>query len=184
MNSFLKNTIFIVIGMVFFISCSDDFKKIAPKEYNGKFPDESATDIEIVFSDSGRTSFILYAPLLNKYLIDKPYMDCPKGITITSFDNEGNKQSVLTADYAISEDKSERMEASSNVVIRDLIKHETIETEIIIWDKKHKRIYSESEVRQIKADGTINIGDGFDADERFTKHTIQNPRGEMLTDDL
>ena len=73
------------------------------------------------------------------------------------------------------------METSKNVVITDLVKHESIKTEQIIWDKLNKRIYSEVEVTQIKADGTINKGDGFEADEKFTRYAIKNPRGEMLT---
>jgi LPS export ABC transporter protein LptC len=170
--------------MAFAISCSNDpYKKNTPLEFDGKFPDESASNIEITLSDSGKISFTLFAPVLNKYSGENPYMDFPRGIKITSYSN-GEKQSVLTADYAISEDWTQRMEASKNVVITDLVKHESIKSEQIIWDKLNKRIYSEVEVIQIKADGTINRGDGFEADEKFTRYAIKNPRGEMLTTDV
>jgi len=76
------------------------------------------------------------------------------------------------------------MEASKNVVIIDLIKQESILTEKIIWDKMNKRIFSDVEVTQIKADGTINNGDGFESDERFTKYTIIYPRIEILAEEL
>lgn len=174
----------ILYVMVFFIACSDEFNTFEPIEYNGKFPDESAKNIELVFSDSGRLNFIISAPLMNKYEEDDPYMDFPEGVHITSFDESGNIQSSLRADYAISIDNTEYMEARHNVVIKDLQKKETIETEKIIWDKRNKRIYSDVEVRQIKADGTINIGDGFEADERFSKYAIRNPRGEVLASDI
>ena len=110
-------------------------------------------------------------------------MDFPEGIIVTSYSN-GEKHSVLTADYAISEDRIQRMEASKNVVITDLQKKESIRTEQIIWDKRNKIIYSNVEVVQIKADGTTNRGDGFEADERFTKYSIRNPRGEMLANEF
>ncbi len=171
--------------MVFFIACSQEFNTITPYEYDGKFPDESAKDMRIVFSDSGRINYIIYAPVLNKYTDDEnPYTDCPKGVEISSFDEYGRLQSTLTADYAISEENTQLMEARSNVVITDVQKNEKIESEKISWDQKNKRIYSDVEVRQIKADGTVNIGDGFDADERFSKYVIRNPRGEVLADDL
>jgi LPS export ABC transporter protein LptC len=177
----ILNVTLIMIGVTFFIACSkNDYEKNKPLEFDGKFPDESATNIEIIISDSGKVSFTLFAPYMNKYGGPNPYMDFPKGIKITSYSN-GEKQSVLTADYAISEDYTQRMEASKNVVITDLIKHESIKTEQIIWDKLNKRIYSEVEVTQIKADGTINKGDGFEADEKFSRYAIKNPRGEMLT---
>ena len=180
----ILNVTLILIGVAFFISCnSNEYEKNKPLEFDGKFPDESASNIEIIISDSGKVSFSLFAPYMNKYGGENPYMDFPRGIKITSYSN-GEKQSVLTAEYAISEDWTQRMEASKNVVITDLVKHESIKTEQIIWDKLNKRIYSEVEVTQIKADGTINKGDGFEADEKFTRYAIKNPRGEMLTTDV
>jgi LPS export ABC transporter protein LptC len=173
------------IGMVsLFISCGESYKQNEPLEFDGKFPDESAKDITVVYSDSGKISFELSAPVLNTYKGDNPYMDCPQGITVTSYDDFGEKQSRMTADYAVSNDKTQFMEARKNVVIVDLKKNEKIETEQIIWDKMAKKIYSNVRVRQTKADSTINIGEGFVADERFTKYTIFKPVCEALVDDL
>lgn len=183
MTYFSKKNALIVLYIMafFFVSCQSSFTKVSPKEFDGKFPDESAVNIELVFSDSGKTSFTIYAPILNKYYGDSAYMDCPKGVTIISYDEWGNKQSILTADYAINEERSLRMEARNNVIITDLKKNESILSEQIIWDKRTKRIYSDVEVCQINSDGTKNYGDGFDADERFTQYTVRRPRGEMLT---
>ena len=170
--------------MFLFVACSDEFKTVESYEYEGKFPDESAKNIELVFSDSGRISFIIAAPVLNKYISDNSYMDCPEGVTITSFDEYGNEQSVLTADYAISIDQTEQMEAHRNVVIRDVQKNETIETEQIVWDKRNRRIYSDVEVKQTNADGTVNYGEGFESDDRFSRYVIRKSRFEILADDL
>jgi LPS export ABC transporter protein LptC len=120
---------------------------------------------------------------MNTYYGDNPYIDFPEGIKITSYTN-GEIHSTLTADYAIKEEYTERMEAHGNVVIVDLVKQESILTEKIIWDQRNKRIFSDVEVTQIKADGTRNRGDGFVANEKFTNYTIQNPRGEILVEEL
>ena len=69
--------------------------------------------------------------------------------------------------------------ASKNVVIIDVLKGDTLRTEEIIWDQRRRMIYSNVLVKQTKADGSVNYGDGFEADERFTKYTIFHPRGEM-----
>jgi len=176
--------LFFCIVTVFCIcSCNSHSKKVTILEYNGKFPDESAKNIEIIISEEGIINFTLSAPLMNKYYGDSPYFDFPEGINIASFSN-GEKHSTLTADYAISEERTQRYEAHGNVVIVDLVKQESILTEKIIWDKRNKRIFSDVEITQIKADGTVNKGDGFEADERFTKYTITNIRGEVLTDEL
>lgn len=180
-------SLILLMTMLFLFSCSNDLKKNMMLEYEGKYPDESSTDVEIIYSDNGKKNFVIYAPLMNRYVPteDAPecnYMDFPKGIKIVSFDEEGNEQSVLTADYAINDQHIRRMEARQNVVITNLQKHETIESEQIIWDKSNQKIYSETLVKQTKADGTVNYGDGFDADERFTKYTVWHPRGEMIAE--
>jgi LPS export ABC transporter protein LptC len=169
--------------MIFSVfSCSKP-EKITLFEYDGKFPDESARNIEIIMSEEGKITFTLYAPLMNKYYGDNPYIDFPEGIKIASYSN-GEKHSTLVADYAINEENTQRYEAQGNVVIVDLVKEESILTEKIIWDKMNKRIYSDVEITRIKADGTIDMGDGFESDEKFTKYAIKNPRGEFIAEEL
>ena len=176
---------FLFIFVMFFCicSCSSNSKKIEMLEYDGKFPDESMRNIEIIMSEEGEITFTMYAPLMNKYYGENSYTDFPEGITISSFSN-GDKQSTLTADYAIMEEVTQRYEAQRNVVIVNLVKEESILTEKIIWDKINKRIYSDVEITKIKADGTIDKGDGFESDEKFTKYSIKNPRGEILAEEL
>jgi len=173
-----------VLGVIF-ISCKqDEFSKDKRLSYHGKYPDESTSDLQLTFSDSGRLNFRIITPILNKYSDGNTYMDCPEGIEIISYDNLGVPEAVLTADYAINAEREMRMETQHNVVITNLKKGDTIKTEKIIWDKKLRRIYSDMPVRQIRSDGTIYNGDGFDADEKFTHYTVRNPRGEIIADDL
>ncbi len=183
MSNITKSIMATIVAIMLFFSCSNGNDTVKLYEYEGKFPDESAKNMELVMSDSGVVNFTIYAPLMNKYYGEEPYMDFPEGIKITSYSN-GVKQSVLTADYAISKEKQGLMMAQKSVVITDLLKHESIKTEKIIWDKANKKIYSDVPVKQIKADGTINTGDGFEADERFTKYVVFRPRAEVFVEDL
>ena len=178
----LKSIVYIFIFLCI-VACSNNSQEVTILEYAGKFPDESARNIEYIMSEEGQITFTLYAPVMNKYDGENPYFDFPEGIKVSSYTN-GEVHSTLTADYAISEERTQRMEAQKNVVIVDLVKQETILTEKIIWDQKNKQIYSDVEITQIKADGTINKGDGFEADEKFTKYAIRNPRGEILAEEL
>ncbi|MDR2868244.1 MAG: LPS export ABC transporter periplasmic protein LptC [Bacteroidales bacterium] len=184
MKTSIKNITAIFVGVMFFVSCSDNFKKNELLQANNLFPDESTKEMKIIYSDSGKLVFEIYAPIVNTYQGDKNYMDCPAGVTITSYNDWGEKQSIMTADYAISNDKTQTMEARDNVVIVNLLKQEKIETSQIMWDKRAKRIYSKVQVRQTKADGTVNIGEGFTADERFTKYTVFKPVAEVLANEL
>lgn len=181
----IKSTLSIVLLGVLFAACQkQEFSKDNLLSFNGKCPIESAQNVHLTFRDSGRLNFELNTPLLNKYEDDVAYIDCPNGITIISYDNQGEREARLIADYAINAENSMRMEARKNVIITNLKQGDTIKTDKIIWDKRSKRIYSDVQVRQIRADGTVNIGDGFDADEKFSKYTVRNPRGEMIADEL
>jgi LPS export ABC transporter protein LptC len=173
----------ILLLLLCLYSCGSGSHKVTVMEYDGKYPDESARNIEIVISEEGKINFTLFAPVMNKYYGENSYIEFPEGISVASY-SKGEKNSTLTADYAISEEYTQRYEAQKNVVIVDLVKQESIKTEKIIWDKKNKRIYSDVEVTRIKADGTVTKGDGFESDEQFTNYVIKNPRGEILVEEL
>ena len=104
LTNLIRSTLFLVTGVLFLSCGTQEFSKNQLLEYDGKFPDESATNVELTFSDSGRVNFEISAPLLNKYNGDRPYMDCPKGVTIISYDSQGEQEAILTSDYAISEE--------------------------------------------------------------------------------
>lgn len=174
----LKNIIMALCLMMFFISCNHKNKDDILFNYKGKYPDESVENMVITMSEFGKTSFIVEAPLMNKYYSDSSYSDCPKGIRISSFTESGQKQAIITADYAI-EKLNKSYKASKNVVIIDVIKGDTLYTDEITWDQQKRTIFSNSLVKQAKADGSIHYGDGFTADERFTHYTIVHPRGVM-----
>ncbi len=169
--------------MMFFVSCNHKDKNTGLLEYKGKFPDESAENMELIVSDSGVVSFVVRAPMFNTYRTDSTYTDCPEGITAISYTEYGRMQAILTAKYACNINNN-MYKASDNVVIVDVIKGDTLETEEIIWDQRKRIIFSKELVKQKKADGSVNYGDGFEADERFSKYTIFHPHGEMVAIDF
>lgn len=164
--------------MMLFAACKSSGKKSDLFEYKGKFPDESAQNMTITVSDSGRTCFIVNTPMFNRYSGDTSYVDCPEGITIISFNDYGRKQAIITAGYAC-QINNNLFKAIDNVVIYDIINGDSVITDEVIWDQRRRSIYSTKSVKQVKRDGSVNYGDGFDADERFTKYTIIHPHGEM-----
>ena len=51
------------------------------------------------------------------------------------------------------------------------INHDTLNTEMLVWDELKKKIYSNKAVRIKKKDETI-YGDGFESNEDFTQYKI------------
>lgn len=164
------------------VSCSNDLTTVKNISARDTLPLESAKNIEAIYSDSGLTVVYIYSRQMDKYLGYNSYTEFPKGIKVLYFDTTMKVKSMLTADYAIVHDREHLMEARKNVVIVDRVKDVTINTENIIWDQKKKIVYSNSFVKKTSKDGVM-YGDGFDADETFSRYTIRHPKGEFNVDE-
>ncbi|MEI6346401.1 MAG: LPS export ABC transporter periplasmic protein LptC [Bacteroidota bacterium] len=178
--SFLKKLIIIkviiAISMaIITFGCKNDIAKVNSLTAVDKKPDEQAKNVSVIYSDSGKVLFVLTSDLMNKFINNDPYIEFPKGIKLASFDENGVQKTTLTANYAISYDARKSMEARSKVVIKNHQNDEIIETEHIVWDQLKNTIYSDVFVKRTNPTGVM-YGDGFDADETFSKYTIRNPR--------
>lgn len=145
-------------------------------------PSETASDVEMIYSDSGRVMIRLISPKLNRYLNDDPYIEFPDGLHLYFYDSAMIVKSELTANYGINWEKQKKMEVKDDVVITNHEKEEVMNTEHVVWDQASKRIYSEVFVKRTTPDGVI-FGDGFDADESMNSWKLKNPRGEFLFDE-
>lgn len=139
-------------------------------------PTETARDIEVLYSDSGKIVIQLEADVLNRFADDEPYLEFPDGLTLNFYDSLMNIRTTLTANYGISWEKTKIMEVKHDVVVRDFEKQETLNTEHLIWDQRQQKIFSDVFVKRTTPDGVI-YGDGFDADEGLNNYTLRNPRG-------
>jgi len=178
---FIRPSFMVITGisfLLFYISCSNDLETVKQISARDTLPLESARNIEAIYSDSGRTIIYIYSVQMDKYLGVNTYIEFPKGLKVLYYDTAMRVKSMLTADYAIVKDKEHTMEAQKNVVIMDKVKDVIINTEHIIWDQQKKIVYSNTFVKKTSKDGVM-FGDGFDADETFSKYTVRNPKGEI-----
>jgi len=139
-------------------------------------PIETASDIELIYSDSGKLVVKLVTPKLNRYLEETPHLEFPEGLELHFYDSAMNVKTTLTADYGVSWEETRIMEVKNDVVINNFDKNETLNTEHIIWDRKQQKIYSNVFVKRTTPDGVL-YGDGFDADENLKSYSLRNPRG-------
>jgi len=177
----IRSTSIIITVILFFLlqlSCSNDLETVKQICARDTLPIESARNIEAIYSDSGRTIIYIYSVQMDKYLGSNTYIEFPKGLKVLYYDTSMKVKSMLTADYAIVKDKEHIMEAQKNVVIMDKVKDVVINTEHIIWDQQKKIVYSNTFVKKTSKDGVM-FGDGFDADETFSRYTVRNPKGEI-----
>ncbi len=167
----------LVMLMLFFSACENDMEKVKLISTKDTLPNTSAKNVELFYSEFANVRIHLTAPLINEYELENPYREMPKGIKVLFFDSVGNQISSLRAEYAISYQNEQRMEAKNDVVVINE-KNEQLNTEHLIWDQKKKKIFSEKFVKITTPDKIIH-GDGFESDETFDKWSLKKIRGTI-----
>jgi LPS export ABC transporter protein LptC len=111
----------------------------------------------------------------------KPHVTMPEGLRVRFYNSEGVINSTLTANYAISYEKSKIMEARNDVVVVNS-KGEKLNTEHLVWNQRKSQIVSEEFVK-ITTDDRILFGEGLKADETMNNWTIKKPKGEIYLEE-
>lgn len=177
--SIRKHKIFITLALVIsiFCSCENDMSTVDLITKKTNLPVETATGIEVLYSDSAKIKAKLNAPIMNHYTTPKPYVEMPNGIDLKFYDDSLNVISTLTSNYAINRESEDIMEARNNVVVVNK-KGEKLNTEHLIWDQKAKKIYS-NEFTKITTPDEILLGNRFEANEDFTNYKISQVKGNF-----
>lgn len=163
--------------MLFSSGCENDIDKIKLVTSKENLPVESATNLEIIYSDSAKIKARIVTPELNRYIGNKNYIELPKGVKLEFFDETRAITSTITADYAIRKEQEMIVEARKNVVVVNE-KKEKLNTEQLVWNERTKKIYSEAFVKITTSDEII-YGNGFEADQDFSRYKIKNIKGTI-----
>ncbi len=173
-------SIAILLGAAMLFSCKTDLQTIENITRVDDSPVESAYNIEIIYSEAARIKMVLTAPRMDRYEGEKNFMEMPEGVQVLFYDSLMNVSSSMTANYAISHDDDERVEAQNDVVVINEL-NEKLNTEQLIWDQKSGMIFSDKFVK-ITTEDEVLYGEGLEADERFSQWTITKPRGTFTVD--
>jgi LPS export ABC transporter protein LptC len=138
----------------------------------------SAKDIDVIYSESGHIQARVTGPVVNRFSGDYPFLEFPKGFMIYIYDSTGGIETTITGDYGKRNETSRIMEAKGNVVVRNEIRHQQLNTEFLTWDERKHLISSQVPVK-ITTPDKILFGDGLVSNETFTDYTITRPRGQM-----
>ena len=142
-----------------------------------KAPSETASNIDILYSDSAKVKVKVFAKKMDHYITDDPYLEMPEGIKVEFYDDTMHITSHLTANYAIKHEKTNLIEARNNVIVVNE-KGEQLNTERLLWDENTERIYSPDFVKITTPDEVI-YGNGFESNQTFTKYKILDIKGTI-----
>ncbi len=141
-------------------------------------PVQTVDDMFIVQTENSVIIVRAEAPLMEKYEKDTlSYELFPKGIAVFGYTDDGKLETEITADNARHikyDDGRETWEAFGNVVVKNLINQETMETDTFYWDQKNERIYTHCYVRMYSPDGFAQ-GYGMESDQRARENVLLTP---------
>ena len=141
-------------------------------------PVQNVTDMFIVQTENSGLQMRAEAPLMEKYDRDSlSYELFPRGFFVYGYTDEGLLETRITSDKARHlkyNDGRETWEAFGNVVVQNLIKQETMETDTLYWNQKEEKIYTHCYVKMYSPQGFMQ-GYGMESDQRARDSRLFNP---------
>lgn len=143
-----------------------------------EIPVQTVNDMFVVQTDKGKMQARLESPVMERYVNDTTeYELFPQGLSVFGYNEEGLLETELTADMARHERPekgSELWAAYGNVVVKNVINRETMETDTLYWDHDNERIYTQSYVKLFSPSGFMQ-GYGMESDQRARNSVILKP---------
>ena len=140
-------------------------------------PVQIVNDMFIVQSKNSNMEMRAEAPLMKKYENDSlSYELFPEGFFVYGYDENGNLETEIVADNARHlkyEDGRESWEAFGNVVVKNLINQEVMETDTLYWDQEKELLYTHCHVQLYSPKGFLQ-GYGMESDQRARSYIIHN----------
>lgn len=185
-NSINNISIVVLLGatmLLSFYSCGNSKTPMADAIVErDSLPVMQTGGMTTLVSDSG---IIRYKVDADEWLIfdkkDPTYWAFEKGVYVEKFDSLFQIEANIKADTAYYYDKEKLWKLVSNVSIQN-IKGEKFDTDLLYWNEKTGKVYSDAYVR-IEQPDRIITGYGFDSNQQMTIYTIRNIQGVFYVEE-
>ena len=142
-------------------------------------PLQRVTGMFFVQTENGRLQMRVEAPVMEVYEKDTCQFDLfPEGLAVYGYSDEGVLETMIRSDKARHDkskvNTSESWSAFGHVVVRNVVKGETMETDTIYWDQKNKEIYTDCYVKMYSPQGFLQ-GYGMRSDDHARNAILLEP---------
>lgn len=171
-------------GIIMFMgACKNDIKEVQLFLNDSlNLPDVEGKNVAFYYTDSAKTKIKVTAPELLQFSNrEEPYIEFPKGIEVFQYDDSLHVISTIKANYAIFLQNEEIWRAEKDVQATN-IDGDVLNTELLFWDTRLEKIYTDQRVKILTADGEI-YGKGLDANQDFTNWEIRQSTGTYYFED-
>lgn len=169
----------VLIIELLFTGCGNDLHQVNAFTTTSIGPLMSAKNIEVVFSDSGKIEARLNSVLLNRFSGQNAYLEFPKGFMIEIYDSAYRVETTISGNWGKRYENTRIMEARGNVIVRNEIKNQQLNTEYLKWDENRRLITSNQPVKIITPDKVL-YGEGLEANESFSWYRFNKVSGQMM----
>lgn len=158
---------------ILFVACSTK-EAAQPIVYQG--PLSEAENVEMYYTERDEIKVKLIAQKVFEF--QNGDREFPEGIYLEFYDDAGKLKSTLRANSAYYFKEEEKWRGQGNVEIKNIEKHEQLNSEELFWKPDTKRIFTEKFVT-IKLESEVIYGTGLNAAQDLSDYTIKNPEGEF-----
>jgi len=142
-------------------------------------PTQSIDRMSVVQTTNGGIQMRVLADLMEVYDNDTcSYEMFPKGLEVFAYSDDGLLETYLQSDnakhYTSKLRDDEYWSAFGHVVVQNVIKQQTLETDTLYWDQVRQQIYTDCYVRMFSNDGFMQ-GYGMRSDELARSIAIYKP---------
>ncbi len=154
-----------------------------------EMPVQTIDDMFAVQTRNGLVSMRMEAGVMKHFESDTASVDTfPDGFSLYGYSDEGLLETVIIADDARHvvrkskkrlgrgqpQSKDEIWEAFGNVVVHNVLKQETMETDTLYWDQAKEEIYTDCYVKMYSPDGFMQ-GYGMRSDDHARNAILLEP---------
>jgi LPS export ABC transporter protein LptC len=149
----------------------------APATMRSEMPQQELYNSTITFYQNDKLSSVLKAGRIRKFERNATvFLD--SGVVADFFSEQGKHTSTLWADSARTDEIRKDMTAMGHVIAKS-DSGETLETNLLRWENRTRKIRSEANVKLSTRTDTI-YGIGFVSDEHLRNWTIEKPQGRTF----
>jgi len=166
---------------ILIVSCKDKMAEAVALDL-ASVPVQSIDDVFAVQTKNGKVVMRMEATVMNRYDNDTvAYEAFPKGMAVYGYTDDGVLETIIVSDNARhitskarGRSKSEIWEAFGNVVVRNVQKQETMETDTLYWDQIKNEIYTDCYVKMYSNQGFMQ-GYGMRSDDHAREAILKRP---------
>jgi LPS export ABC transporter protein LptC len=171
-----------MVVILFLAACGkSDAERIDAVVDRSMTPQLHAENITTLISDSGITRYRINAALWDIYdKAEEPYWEFPSGIYFERFAPDLTVDANIESNYAKYFEKKQLWELKGDVKATNL-QGERFESEIMYWDQKNERIYSDTAIVVYREKYIINAM-GFESNQTLTQYDFYKTTGIIYID--